>query len=197
MIRVGLITALVLNSSPGRESGSVGGFGANPSTVVEEDDGDGNKRGGNAAKQGGSPLDTHTLEHVGGEERETGTGERTEEGVTGDGGGGEHEVRVDQVVEGLKEDGGQTEAGEDTGEGGHDPVDLAAVARPAEQKRPAEKATPPAMTLGRRHSGMGTPLLALSLRMYHGCCRRMVTPARIWPVIMPKKVRPATPGVMP
>jgi hypothetical protein len=29
-------------------------------------------------------LDTHTVEHVGGEKRETSTGKRTEKGVTGD-----------------------------------------------------------------------------------------------------------------
>ena len=132
MVRVGLVTTLILSRSAGRESGSIGGFGADAGTVVVEDDGNGDQRGGNAAKQGGSPLDAHALEHVCGEERETGAGERAEEGVARDGGGGKHEVRVDQIVKGLEEDGGKTETGEDTGEGGHDPVHLAGIARPAE-----------------------------------------------------------------
>ena len=51
-------------------------------------------------------------------------------------------------------------------------------------------ATPPAMTEGRRHSGMGIPLLAASLRWYQGCCARTTTPAMSSPMIMPKKQRP-------
>src|SRR4051812_25638548 len=65
------------------------------------------------------------------------------------------------------------------------------------QNKPAANETPPAITLGRRHSGIGTPLLAANFLWYQGCCIKTVTPAITWPIIIPKKVSPATPGDMP
>lgn len=59
------------------------------------------------------------------------------------------------------------------------------------------KATPPTMTLGRRHSGTGMPLLALSLRLYHGCCRMTTTPAKSSPTMSPKKHSPDWPLLKP
>ena len=53
------------------------------------------------------------------------------------------------------------------------------------------------MMLGRRHSGTVTPLLAASFRVYQGCCAMTTTPAMSSPVIIPKNVRPATPGEKP
>ena len=61
------------------------------------------------------------------------------------------------------------------------------------QKSPIAKETPPIMTGGRRHSGIGILLLAASLRLYAGWINTMYKPASISPVIIPKKGKPPTP----
>jgi hypothetical protein len=77
-----------------------------------------------------------TLEHVGREERKPGTAKRSQEGVARDGRGREHEVRVDEVVEGLQEDGHEPKAREKARKRGNDPVHRVAIARPAEPEEP-------------------------------------------------------------
>ena len=78
------------------------------------------------SQQRRGPLDTHPVEHVGCEKREYGAETGAEEGVGGDSGGREHQVGVDDIVEQGKEDAEDTEAREEAGERGHDPVDFVA-----------------------------------------------------------------------
>ena len=118
-------------------------------------------------------------------------------------------LRLDEVVEGLEEDGHEPKASEHTRGGGESPVDVLAEAGPTElsaliityiviswrthhpnQKRPMAKEIPPTITLGRRHSGTGIPLFASSLRRYHPCCNKTEIPAKISPKIIPKNVKP-------
>lgn len=70
------------------------------------------------------------MKHLAGKKWETGTCERSQECVAGNGGGSEHEVCVNKVIEGLKEDGHEAEAGEDAAEGGDNPGDVAGESSP-------------------------------------------------------------------
>lgn len=105
--------------------------------VDVEADGDGDEAQSDAAEERAGPVDTHAIEHVRGEEREAGASQRTQEGVGGNSGGGEHEVGVDEVVEGLQEDGQEPKTGHEPRKSGHNPVDVGAVARPAEPEETA------------------------------------------------------------
>lgn len=67
----------------------------------------------------------------------------------------------------------------------------------ANQKRPPVNAIPPAITGGRRHSGMGTLLFVASFLLYDGCKSTIITPAESMPMIIPKKGRPPTPRLKP
>lgn len=65
--------------------------------VEVEEHGDGDEDGGDAAEERRRPLDAQPVEHVLREEREAGAGERAEEGVACDGGGGTE--LTDRLVE--------------------------------------------------------------------------------------------------
>lgn len=99
-------------------------FAADSAAVFPKDDRNRNKSGRDAAEEGASPLDAHTIEHVSGEEGKDGAGEGPEEGICCDGGGGavgmdvsilldtrgwnmgvhvQHKVSVDNVIERLEE----------------------------------------------------------------------------------------------
>lgn len=131
----GLIVCLLLILSGGTRSRwgsgrSVLASLANLGTVSIEDERNGRKHNGDAAEKGGSVLDSHTFEHLASKERETSTTERSKECVACDGRSGKHEVRVDEVVESLEEDGHETEAGEETTQGGNNPVDVVCESSP-------------------------------------------------------------------
>ena len=118
-----------------------------------EDDGQGDHGGGDASHQGGRPLDAHAREHVLGEERERGRGGGAQKGIRRHRGGGEHEVRIHEVVEQAEEDGEDAEAREQARQGRHDPRDRPAlVARPAEPEQPAREGEA-------AHDGDGEPPL--------------------------------------
>lgn len=69
----------------GTESRCVGALGANLVSPDVKDDGNGDEdRGDNTEKRGG-PLNTHAVEHVAGEQGETGTAKGSKEGVSGNG----------------------------------------------------------------------------------------------------------------
>jgi hypothetical protein len=110
----------------------------NALALIEEDEWHRDHDRGNAPDQRHAPVDADALEHVECEEGKDGAEDAAQEGVAGDGGGGEHEVRVDDVVEELQEDGEDAEAGGKSGHGGHDPVDVLGVARPAEPEDACE-----------------------------------------------------------
>lgn len=106
--------------------------------VEQEHDWQRNQHERDTSKERGSPLDAHAVEHVGGEEGEDGAETGAQKGVCGQGGGGEHEVGVYDVIEEGEEDAEDAEAGEEAGEGGHDPGDLGAFeAGPAEPEEAA------------------------------------------------------------
>lgn len=56
----------------------------------------------------------------------------SEKEVLGKGSNIQHEISVNEVVEGLEENGEETEAGQESRKGGHYPVDAGLVARPSE-----------------------------------------------------------------
>jgi hypothetical protein len=103
---------------------------ANLGTVSVEDERNGRKHNGDAAEKGGSILDSHTVEHLASKERETSTAERSKECVACDGRSGEHEVRVDEVVESLEEDRHEAETGEEATQSGNNPVDIVSESSP-------------------------------------------------------------------
>ena len=97
-----------------------------PRPVLVENHRNGHEQYRNTAKERAGPVDAHGVVHVNGEEREDGASEGAEEGIGCDGGGGarlglvgiydgsgsgggrarwhlQHEVSVDNVIEGLKE----------------------------------------------------------------------------------------------
>lgn len=134
-----ILAALVLLDGGGRRgSGAVvvgrgkGALGPDLAAVQVEDDGDGDEHGGDAAQDRRGVVDAEAVEHVGREEREAGAAEGPQERVARDGRGREHEVRVDEVVERLQEDGHQPEARQDARRRRHDPVHVVPVAAPAE-----------------------------------------------------------------
>lgn len=93
------------------------------STVEIKCDRDRDEAERDEAEECACPVHVQRCEHVLGEHGEAGSSERSHESVSSDGGSGEHEVSVDEVVERLKENGKEAEAGEETGEGWDDPMD--------------------------------------------------------------------------
>lgn len=173
--------------------GSEGRLLANAGSPNIEGNGDGYEDGSHTTKERGSPLDTHTVEHVGGEQRETGTGERTEKGVTGNGrssavknplaialttdkAGGivnlQHEVGIDQVVQSLKENGHETEAGKDTRRGGDGPVGAGLVSSPAEPEDTSRKRDTSGNDTRKTPFGDGDSVVGLELTNIPGVLRQ-------------------------
>lgn len=94
-------------------------------------------------------------------------------------------VGVVTYVQTLQEDGQDAEADEDTSDGGRSPLYVTLPAGPgkpakmlmdawtrlllnAYQNKPSAKTTPPTMTWGIRHSGIGLLLFPASFRLYEG-----------------------------
>lgn len=95
---------------------------SNGGSVLVEEEGDGRKEDGDTADEGTTAADTEGVEHLHGEKGGGGTACGSHDCVCGDGGGGVHEVGVDEVVEEADEEeqeGGGEEASSD---GGDDPV---------------------------------------------------------------------------
>lgn len=101
---------------------------ADPLSIQVEEHGHRRQDHSYAADERGGPLDSHTVEHLRCEEREDTAEDGAHEGVGGDGGGSEHQVRVDDVVEETEEDTEDTEASKEAGQNGDDPVDVAGIA---------------------------------------------------------------------
>ena len=66
--------------------------------VPVEQDGEGHARQGEEGRDAAGPVDAEVVEHVRREEREGGAEEGPQHRVGGQHGGGEDDVRVDQVV---------------------------------------------------------------------------------------------------
>jgi len=82
----------------------------------------------------GSLICTHTnaIEHLSREHGERKSAKTSQQGVSSDGGSGKHQVRVDDVVHQLQENGVDSETEEDTSKRGYDPRDAGRVASPTE-----------------------------------------------------------------
>lgn len=96
--------------------------GSDGRSVLVEEEGDDGKEDGDTADEGAAAADAEGVEHLHGEERGGGTASGSHDCVCGDGGGGVHEVGVDEVVEEADEEeqeGGGEEASRD---GGDDPM---------------------------------------------------------------------------
>ena len=85
-------------------------------------------------------MDAHADEHVIGKQRERGGHDGSQEGVGGDGGGGEHKIRIDEIIKQAQEDSEDAEAREQTRQRGHDPGNgVPLIARPAEPEQAARE----------------------------------------------------------
>lgn len=76
-----------------------------------------------------------TIEHVGCEQGEDGTANGSQEGVCSHGRSGEHEIRIDDVVQATQEDCVDAEPQEQTSKRGNDPGDTIRKACPAKPKK--------------------------------------------------------------
>jgi hypothetical protein len=76
----------------------------NGSTVLVEEEREGNTGQGKECGDRRGPVDAKVLVHVAGEERESSTEERSENRVGSKNGGGEDSVGVDEVVHDTEED---------------------------------------------------------------------------------------------
>lgn len=103
------------------------GAGADLGAVLVEHEGDDGKDGGDTADEGAAAADAHGVEHLDGEEGGGSAAGGAHDCVCGDGGGGVHEVGVDEVVEEADEEEEEGGGEEGSGDGGDDPVDGAVV----------------------------------------------------------------------
>lgn len=98
-------------------------LGADLVAVLVKQEGEGNADQGKEGWDGRGPVNAEVVVHVGGEQRESSTEQRSEHGVGGQDGGGEDSVSVNQVVEDTKEDENHAEAEGNTGSDTGHPVD--------------------------------------------------------------------------
>lgn len=96
--------------------------GSDGRSVLVEEEGDDGKEDGDTADEGAAAADAEGVEHLHGEERGGGTAGGSHDCVCGDGGGGVHEVGVDEIVEEADEEEQEGGGEEASGDGGDDPV---------------------------------------------------------------------------
>lgn len=176
----------------------------------------GYRNSSNTSQQGGSPIDSHTIEHLPRKKREACTTQRSQERVRSNGRGSKHEIRIDEVVERLQEYGHDAEAGQEARKCRHDPVDGGIVACPAEPEKSCAEGDTAGDDFRQSpfrdwYTAVGCKLLVVAWLAKSDCQtlhtgqlstrgvyqRKMKLTAKSSPVIMPKNGRPPTPALKP
>ncbi|KAH3664791.1 hypothetical protein OGATHE_003606 [Ogataea polymorpha] len=96
-------------------------------SIHDEKNWAGNQKYREKAKKKTCPVGVHVLEHEGSKQREDSTKRGSQECVRSHGRGGKNQVAIDDIVHTWNEDSHETETGEETRNGWHNPMDVIVV----------------------------------------------------------------------